>query len=93
MSYQYAGCCINSTAQAIDAMTDAAREITYRTFRKTIGGEQVDEIAAQMKYDTGHERGGLRLSQDWYVSFHKSTYRGRPCVYMRHSAIEYIWTK
>ena len=44
-----------------------------------------------MKYDTGSERGGLRLKDDWHVGYFKSTYDGKPCYYIDHSRIEYIF--
>jgi hypothetical protein len=86
----YTTCCVNSTAEAIDAMVENAVSITYRTFRKHC--EDLDEWASRMGYDTGAERGGLRLSKDWAVSYHRSQYWGRPCYFLCHSAIEYIWT-
>ncbi|MEO2035215.1 MAG: hypothetical protein ABGZ35_24310, partial [Planctomycetaceae bacterium] len=42
-------------------------DITYETFRRNIGGEALDTFAREMKYDTGNERGGLRLKDDWHV--------------------------
>ena len=74
-------------------MVDRAEEITYQTFRRTVGGESLDQFASNLGYDVGHERGGLRLCNDWHVSYHKSRYRGKPCYYLRHSGIEHIWVK
>lgn len=88
----YETCCVNSTGPLIRAMVEAAREISYATARKAIGGAVLDDWAKGMSYDTGRERGGLRLKNDWHVSYHRSEYDGRPCVYVRHSAIEYIFT-
>lgn len=87
----YRTCCVNSTASAINAMVDRAREVTYRTFRKHVSAAVMDEWAANMGYDVGSRRGGLRLKADWHVSYHKSVYRGNNCWYIRHSAIEYIF--
>lgn len=38
-------------------------------------------------------RGGLRWKDDWAISYHKSVYRGEPCYYYCHSAIEYVFVK
>jgi hypothetical protein len=89
--YQYCINCINSTGYLISKMQDDAVSVTYNTIRKHCLG--FDEWAKDMGYDIGCQRGGLRLSQDWAVSFHRSKYRGKPCYYIRHSSIEYIWTK
>lgn len=88
--FQYVTCCVNSTAESIHAMADSARDVTYRTVLKNCEG------LMQWAKDMGYERSsrlGLTLKDDFAVSFHKSTYRGQPCYYVRHSAIEYIWVK
>ena len=85
MKYEYLTCCVNSTAQLIDAMVDAARTITYKTFIHRVN---IDVGAfGYVKHGKG-----LKLCNDWAVSFHKSNYNGTPCYYMQHSAIEYIFT-
>ena len=91
MSWYYHTCCVNSTAELIHALVDDAEDIEYEEFRDAVGGEEVDKFAADMKYDTGDETGGLRLEDDWHVSYHKSKYGGEPCYYLQHSGIEYIW--
>lgn len=30
---------------------------------------------------------------DWAVRYYRSRFKGRPCVYMDHSAIEYVYCK
>ena len=89
--YYYETCCVSSTARAIDSMVDQAKEVTLATVRRNCPGLQ--EWETQMGYDTGHERGGLRLKDDWHVRYYKSKYKSRPCYYIVHSAIEHIWTE
>lgn len=89
MKFEYLTCCVHSDGPSINRMTDAAREVTLRTFRRRCATRNWEE-------SLGYERagrGGLALSNDWHVSFHKSVYRGRPCYYARHSAIEHIFTE
>ena len=86
--YHYATCCIHSTAEAINAMQVKAVEVTYRTFRRRCHG--LDAWARQMGYAVAAES-GLHLKNDWAICFYRSTYRGRKCYYLVHSAIEYIW--
>jgi hypothetical protein len=86
--------CVDAGMANVDAlhtMTDNAREVTLDTIRQHCAG--LAEWEKSMGYDTGNERGGLRLKNDWHVTFHKSVYRKRRCYYIRHSAIEYIWTR
>lgn len=70
-------------------MQDRARDVTLATLRRHCAG--LEEWERGMSYAVGPER-GLHLKDDFAVSFHKSRYRGRPCFYIRHSAIEHIWT-
>lgn len=88
---EYLTCCVNSTAGKINKMIDNSRDISYRVAREIIGSFTLDEWAGQMGYDVGFQRGGLRLKKDWAVSYSKSQYEGNPCVYITHSAIEYIF--
>jgi hypothetical protein len=71
-------------------MVDQSRDITYRTFQKHAKG--LTDWAREMGYVRDPQHGGLSLKNDWHVSYHKSEYDGRPCYYLVHSAIEYIWT-
>ena len=91
-AYHFAITCVNSTGPKIDALQESARKITYRTFRAALGGAELDRWAAAMLYDTGNERGGLRLMHDWAVTYNRGTYDGRPALFIVHSAIEHIWT-
>jgi hypothetical protein len=90
--YRYEMNCIGSDGQSITAMQEAARPITRRTFLAHADRADVIDLERSLSYDTGTERGGLRMSKDWHVGYYRSTYRGRPCVYFDHSHIEYIFT-
>lgn len=81
----YETCCVNSTAEKIQDMVDNAIEITYRTFSKYVDIKSIEQQFGYGNY--------LRLKNDYHVSFHRSKYDGRLCYYMRHSGIEYIYTK
>lgn len=89
----YHRCCVDfSMAEVGDlqAMIDAARPITLRTFRRHCD-------TAAWERQMGYERGGqqrhkrLSLTHDWHVRYYRSRFRGRPCYYAVHSAIEYIF--
>lgn len=84
-TYEYHTNCVSASARDIDAMRNASREVSYRTFIKH---------CPDAREVLGYTRGsGLTLAGDWHVSFYRSTFRGEPCFYARHSAIEYIWIK
>lgn len=90
-AYEYHTSCVHSQGDWINDMVDQAEEVTLQTVRRHCVG--VEDWAGSMKYDTGGERGGLRLKDDWHVTYHKSQYRGLPCYYIQHSGIEHIWVK
>jgi hypothetical protein len=75
---------------ALQAMIDNSAEVTLATIRRHCAG--LRDWEKLMGYATGGER-GLRLKDDYHVSYHKGTFRGRRCFYIVHSAIEYIWTR
>jgi hypothetical protein len=83
--YVFATSCVNSTAEKINAMRAPwkAQQISYKTF---ISKVDVKEVEKMLGYGNG-----LRLKNDWHVGFYRSRYEGKPCYYLVHSAIEYIW--
>ena len=92
MNYFYETNCISSTAKWINDMTDQAREVTYSTLARRVGAEQLKEVFPYYTWGPGPDP-GLRLKDDWTVGYYRSTYRGRPCYYVEHSSIEYIFTR
>jgi len=52
--------------------------------------ESLAVVEEVLGYEDHHSK-GLTMSQDWHVSYHRSVYRGHPCVYFDHSSIEYIF--
>lgn len=91
MDYRFVTDCVHSDGPSIDEMQDAATVISRRTFLKYAHRGDVTEQEKILGYDTGHERGGLRMASDWHVTYHRSVYQGRPCVFFCHSMIEYIF--
>ncbi len=75
---------MHAEGEDIEAMVHSARPVSYRTILRHCEG--LSDWAERMGYDRH-----LRLRDDWSVSFWKSSYQGRPCYYVIHSAIEYIW--
>ena len=85
--FHYWTCCVNATGQDIEQMVDAATKITYKTFTRHCNWQ---DWAKSMGYALNNKK-GLALKDDWHVGYYKSKYQSRPCYYLDHSAIEYIW--
>ncbi len=83
--------CVNARGDDIIEMVDGEREITRNTFKKHVDKSELRELEIQLGYEQ-HASRGLIMANDWHVSYHKSRYRGRPCVYFDWSAIEYVFT-
>ncbi len=88
--FRYVGNCTDqSTAPHLQSMMDEAKEITYRTFVKAIGLDNMRSIFGD--YAWGYQRGNIRMKNDPYVRYFRSNFDGKPCYYVRHSGIEYIF--
>jgi hypothetical protein len=81
---------VNSTGRLIIDMVDKSREVSLSTIKKHC--QRVNEWAESLGYETDSRR-GLTLENDGMVTYHKSFYNGKPCYYIKWSAIEYIWIK
>jgi len=85
---EYVGNCVSSTAEDINALTDSAKRITWKTFRKHVptARDFLKEIGAVLDGATNKDI----ETTDW-ISFYKGVYRGRPSYFFEWSAIEWIW--
>jgi len=98
--FYYETCCVNSTAKLINAMTDRAREVTWATFRRHVHWTEVRGVFPFYSYhgelhnpETDELTAPMHIKDDFAVRFCKSRYDGRPCYYIIHSGIEYIFTE
>lgn len=66
-------------------MTDAGREVKLSTLRRHVA--DLDVWAEGQGYGRH-----FPLSKDWHVAYYRSRFNGRPCYYIVHSAIEYVFT-
>lgn len=90
--WQFVTSCIHANGEDITAMVRDATPVTFKTMSRVVG-EPFREQQKLLNYDTGRERGGLRMSKDFAVSYWRSKYKGKTCYYFRWSAIEHIFTE
>ena len=88
--YNYCASCISASANDIDDMVDNATQISYNTFIKYVSIEDLKSMFTV--YAWGNKK-GLKLKDDYAVSYYKSKYKGQPCLYIRHSSIEYVFCR
>ena len=77
-------CCVNAKANDIQAMVDQAKEVPFTVLARHC---EIEDFEREMGYGPW-----LRMENDYAVSYYKSTYQGRPCYFVDHSAIEYVFT-
>jgi hypothetical protein len=78
--------CISSDGESINAMKDGSVDISRSTFVRHTDNESRQDIERSLGYGKD-----FSITKDWHVGYSKGTYRGKPCVYMTWSAIEYIF--
>lgn len=90
--YVYETSCVacNDRLDALNKMIEDAVDIKYGTMQRNCKG--LDAWAWEHGYENNVKQ-GLTLNRDWHVSYHKSTFEGQPCYFMRWSAFEFIWVK
>ena len=82
--------CVGAIGEDINDMTDVSTQITRKTFLKHIDKQELKSIEEKLGY-MSHYKQGLTMSRDYHVSYWKSKYQDKPCVYFAHSCIEYIF--
>ncbi|MFK1046554.1 hypothetical protein ACIUWC_16075 [Pseudomonas aeruginosa] len=75
-----------SKGQAISDLVEAARKITFKSLAKHVTG--LEELEQQLGYGRG-----LRLRDDYHVTYWKGVYRGEPVYFLIHSAIEHVFIR
>lgn len=88
--YFHCTCVSSGDGAAIHAMIDKARDISRKTFLRYVDRENMREVEAALGY-AGHPKQGLTMAGDFHPSYHRSAFRGEPCIYFVWSAIEHIF--
>ncbi|MGV0949170.1 MAG: hypothetical protein ACOYB3_00765 [Azonexus sp.] len=105
--YRYEINCVAADGNDINEMIDVAQDVTYQDFFRNVPLSAVFDagigydyywtpaqaILAGVDYHEVARNKPLTLKKDWHVSYHRSVYQGRPCYFLVHSAIEYVFVK
>jgi hypothetical protein len=87
---QYVKNCVTATNIQLIPMVSNARQIDFDTFAQAVDMDEVRRLFQHYNW-TDKQSNGLRLKDDRYVSYWESTFMEKPCVYIEHSCIEYIF--
>ena len=88
--YNYLGTCVQINGELITEMVDKAIEIDYEDITEHIHQKELRLLFPGYEWET---QGGLQLHNDHYVKFYKSEFNGNKCLFVQHSAIEFVWIK
>lgn len=87
---KYTTNCVNSSAAVLDPMLEKAEEISFGQFTQEIDTTELQQLFPHYDW-TANNPDSLRLEDDYTVSWWRSKFKGRPCVFLCHSCIEYIF--
>jgi hypothetical protein len=89
----YFNCCVNWEAMAplddLNEIIDRSRQITRQTFLQHVSKEDMASLNAQF----GYKKIGLKMKDDWHVTYHRCRLRGCWVYYVQHSCIEYVFAE
>lgn len=90
--YRFETDCIHADGDSINEMRGPrAVEVSYDTMLRHC---DLLSWAIEHGYEARSNQGsGITLQHDPYVSYHRSTFEGRPCFYLVWSGIEFVWVE
>jgi len=90
--YCYELSCVDlKDGMPIQEMINRSVDISWEEFNKYVSIEQLSMLFGNIYNFDKADNSGLRIQDDYHVSFHKSYYEGTSCYYLDHSSIEYIF--
>lgn len=84
--------CVEADGDSINDMREKSTELNHDTFRKYLATGEYAKLLDMLGYPPRNRKDTFCLTGDWHVSYYRSVYQGKPCVYLVHSAIEYVFT-
>jgi hypothetical protein len=88
-NYRYVTTCVTAPGPEMQRMEDSAVEVTLRTIRRHLDPDELRAFEQQFGYVRGR-RDGLKLANDYCVTYYRSKYKGLRCYYIDHSCIFHI---
>lgn len=95
-AYRYITNCVDSTEELISSMIQsaAAEEMSFEAFIAALGNGC--PLAGRSHLDAAfpsYGQAGFDISDDYHVRYHASAFDGMPCLYVVHSAVEYVFQR
>jgi hypothetical protein len=75
-------------------MVEQSTGLSRGRFLQYVDRASLAQVETALGYAHPRRRNGeLTMARDWHVSYHRSRWHGKPCVYFVWSAIEHIFTE
>lgn len=78
--------CTVTEAKLLEPMCENAEEISLIEFKKEVDSESFNEFSKMLGYNKN-----FPIEKEPFITYHKSNFDGKPCVYAVQSAIEWIF--
>jgi hypothetical protein len=94
--YTYLTCCVDvhrSEADVLHATIEARQEISRRTFMSKVSRAEMADLFPGYLWNPYDRGRGLRMADDFCVSYYRSTWKGKRCYYVLWSGIEFIFVE
>lgn len=91
MNYEFFTNCVSCPQKLVPdlvSMVEDATEITLKTFKNKCNPFSLNLVLEELGYT---ENSMPKIENDWHVKYFKSEFAGNPCVFIVHSAVEYIF--
>jgi len=85
---RYVGNCTTKPAFFVDSVMDHAKDITYKTFIRYVHWQELVDLFPVYDWN---KAGGLKIWDDYAVSFYKCKVGAETYYIVKHSSIEYFF--
>lgn len=82
-----------SDVDALHATIEARQEISMRTFWSKVDRRELANLFPGYLWDPYDRGRGLRMRDDFFITYYRSTWKGRRCYYVLWSGIEHIFVE
>jgi hypothetical protein len=93
--FAYVTCCVDSSAELITPMVQspARRRMGFQEFARALGGSVREGRRLLDVVFPDYAASGMDMARDPFVRYYASQFDGMPCLYVAHSAIEYVFQR
>jgi hypothetical protein len=91
--YHYLINCVRANGRSIEEMIAVGKQVSWKEFSSNVSLKDLRYIFGGIYNFNGNKNNGLRIQDDYSVSFWKSKFEGQDCYYIDQSRIEYVFVR